>query len=292
VLAFVIPITLSDLASRSFRTFNIGVFAIYRTAVDVSIFNVALKLTGVVFFFSGSLMGAFRPRIAALLATGDTETLSAETRVFTRWILTFALFPYGLMILFPADVLGLLGPQFVPAAATLRILCVGLLVAQAAGPLMALLVMSGRSRQSVYFLASGGLCYTLLALKAVPAYGTEGAALSGLATILLFVPGLSIYIQRTLKIRLYGRRMLKPLFAAAVALSLGYVVSLVLPTISPEEGRHVVRIGRALTIVAVVAGSYLAMLVRLGIEPEEREILSNIRGPLSKIFRKVSKLLR
>jgi O-antigen/teichoic acid export membrane protein len=291
-LAFATPLALNDLATRSLRAFNIGVFAVYRTAAEVSIFNVALKLTGVAFFFSGSLMGAFRPRIAALLARDETETLSAETRVYTRWILTFALLPYGLMIAFPSDVLGVLGPQFLPAATTLRILCVALLIGQGAGPIMTLLVMSGRSRQSVYFLASAATIYTALALQVVPRYGTVGGAMCGLATILVIAPVVTTYVQRRLRIRLYGRRMLKPIFAIAVALAAGFAVSLLLPGVDPDQARHVVRIGRAAAIAVVVVVVYLAMLVRLGIEPEERAVLAHAVGPLSKIRRKLAKLVR
>jgi O-antigen/teichoic acid export membrane protein len=290
VLAFVIPITLNDLATRSFRTFNIAIFAVYRSAIDVSIFNVALKLTGVVFFFSGSLMSAFRPRISALLATGRNDLLSLEIRVFTRWILTFALLPFGLMIVFPADVLGLLGPQFLPAASTVRILCVGLLIAQAAGPLMTLLVMSGRSKQSVGFLALGAITYTTLSILTVPRYGTEGAAWSGLATIAFYAPIISVYVQRTLEIKLYGRRLVKPILAAIAAFSIGWLVSQALPSVAPD-GPQFVRIGRSAAIIAVVAGGYVALLVKLGIEPEERAILANLRNPFAKLKRKLKKLV-
>lgn len=290
-LAFVIPITLNDLATRSFRTFNIAIFAVYRTAFDVSIFSVALKLTGVAFLFSSALMGAFRPRISALLAQGRNDVLSAEARVYTRWILTFSLYFYGLMIAFPADMLGLLGPQFVPAASTLRILCVGLLIGQSAGPLMALLMMSGRSRQSVYFIAAGATCYTALAMQMIPWRGTEGAALSAVATIFVFAPVVSTYVQRTLQIRLYDRRMLKPLGAIATALALGFAVSLAVPAVSAEDGHHLLRIARAGAIGTVVGVAYLAILVRLGIEAEERELLGHAGGRFAKIARKI-KILR
>ncbi len=291
-LAFVIPITLNDLATRSFRTFNIVVFAVYRTPSDVSIFNVTLKLTGVAMFFSGSLMGAFRPRIAALIAQGRNDVLSTETRVYTRWILTFALLPYGLMITFPVDMLGLLGPQFVPAALTLRILCVGLLIGQGAGPLMALLVMSGRSRQSVYFLAGAASLYTLLALQMVPRYGTVGAAISGLTTILIVGPIVSTYVQRSLKIRIYGKRMWKPVAAAVVAFGVAYLFSLVLPSVQFEQASHIMRIARTVPIIGVVVLTYVAMLVKLGIEPEEKAVLEPVLAPLLKIRRKLRRLVR
>ncbi len=196
------------------------------------------------------------------------------------------------MIAFPADMLGLLGPQFVPAAATLRILCVGLLIGQGAGPIMTLLVMSGRSRQSVYFLASAATIYTLIALQAVPRFGTVGGALSGLATILLVAPVVTTYTQRALKIRLYGRRMLKPIGAILVALAAGFVVSLVLPSVAADQGRHVLRIGRAVSIAATVVGVYVGVLLKLGVEPEERAVLANASGPLSKLRKKLAKLVK
>ncbi len=291
-LAFIIPITLNDLATRSFRAFNVTVFAVYKTATEVSIFNVALKMTGVAFFFSGSLMGAFRPRIAALLAQGRNDLLSSEVRVYTRWILTFALLPYGLMIFFPSDVLGILGPQFVVAAAPLRILCVALLIGQGAGPLMTLLVMSGRSRQSVYFLVGAASCYTLLALFAIPRYGTVGAAVSGLVTILLVFPIVTTYVQRQLHIRLYGRRMIKPFVAAAAAFAIGTAAAFLLRLAMPVDGSHALAIVRAMPIILVVTTTYGAILWVLGIEPEERAILGPALAPLLKIRRKLSKLRR
>jgi O-antigen/teichoic acid export membrane protein len=289
-LAFILPITLNDLATRSFRAFNLTVFAYFRSTIDVSIFNVALKMTGVAFFFSGSLMGAFRPRIAALLAQGRNDLLSEETRVYTRWIFTFALLPYGLMIAFPSDMLGLLGPQFVAAAPTLRILCVALLIGQGAGPLMTLMVMSGRSRQSVAFLFSAAAIYTTLALKVVPRYGTIGAAVCGLATILVFFPIVTTYVQRSLKIRLYGRRMLKPAGAALVAFAVGLVVSVLLPSVDAEHAGHVARIARTLPIILVVVATYAGMLWKLGIEPEERAVLEPVFAPFTKIRRKLAKI--
>ena len=124
----------------------------------------------------------------------------------------------------------------------------------------------------------------------MPEYGTVGAAMCGLVTVLMLVPVMSIYVQRALKIRLYGRRMLKPVFAMAIALSVGLLVSRLLPDTSADEGRHLLQIVRTAVIAAVVVGGYVALLVRLGIEPEERAILEEAAGPLLKIRRKVRRM--
>jgi O-antigen/teichoic acid export membrane protein len=291
-LAFAVPVTINDLATRSFRTFNVAVFALYRTSVEVSLISIAFKLTSVVFFFSNALIGAFRPRISALLAQGKNDELSRETRIYNRWILTFAALPYGLMMAFPETLLGAIGPQFVQAAAPMRIFCVGLLLAQGAGPLMALLLMSGRSKQALYFLVAASATYTLTALQVVPRYGTVGAAVCAVIVIYLFVPTVSVYIQRAMRIRIYGRAMFKPLIAIVVAIGVASLVSLALPSTPIEEAGHVLRIGRALVLVVVTGAVYIAALVKLGVEAEERELLEFLIGPLMKITKKLRKIFR
>jgi O-antigen/teichoic acid export membrane protein len=276
--AFTVPVTLNDLASRSFRSFNTYLFALYRTSTEISLISIAFKLTGVVFFFSSSLTAAFRPRIARLLAQGNVVELEAETRAYCRWILTFALLPYGLLILFPEVMLRALGPQFVPAAGALRILCVGLLVVQAAGPLMALLIMSGRSKPPLYFVLAGASLYTGLALYAIPRFGMEGAATAAVTTILLVVPILSVYVQRSLGLRIYGRTMWKPLAGGVVAFGAGLAVAYVVPA---------VRVLDAAAIATTTAIVYLGMLVALGVEPAERDLLVQLLKRLKKIKRKL-----
>jgi hypothetical protein len=49
------------------------------------------------------------------------------------------------------------------------------------------------------------------------------------------------------------------------------------------------RFVRTVTIVAVVVGGYIALLVKLGIEPEEKAVLEQASGPLVKIRRKLRK---
>jgi O-antigen/teichoic acid export membrane protein len=290
-LAFVVPVTLNDLATRSFRMFNVVVFALYRTSTELSLISIAFKLTSVVFFFSNALIGAFRPRISALWAQGKTEELSAETRIYNRWILTFAVLPYGLMMAFPEQLLSAIGPQFVAAGVPMRILCFGLLLAQGAGPLMALLVMSGRSKQALYFVGGIATAYTMAALQVVPRYGMVGAAFCAVTCIYLLIPILSIYVQRSMKISIYGRAMLKPLAAIAVAIGVVFAIAWAAPAIPSESAGHLVRIGRAFALVCGTTLVYVAMLFKLGVEPEERALLAMLLNPLLKIRRKVRRVL-
>jgi O-antigen/teichoic acid export membrane protein len=279
-VAFAVPVTLNDLATRGFRSFNTYVFALFRSSAEISLFNIAFRLTAVVFFFSGSLTAAFRPRIARLLAQGNRDELARETRLYNRWILTFALLPYGLLIFFPEPILRVVGPQFTPAARAISIFCCGLLIGQAAGPLAALLTMSGRSKPAFYFVGLAASSYTILSLYAIPAYGMEGAAAAAALTITAFVPVVSAYVQRALGIRIYGPRVWKPLAAGAAALAAAYGVSLAVPA---------VRFLDAALICGAAAGVYTSLLVAFGVEQEERALLADLLKPLAKLKRRLSR---
>ncbi len=275
-LAFAFPVMVTDLFSRGLRSFNTFLFAVFRTAPEVGLFDIALKLAGVVFFFSSALVTAFRPRIAALLAEERLADLARETQAYTRWILSFAILPFGLLILFPEAILGAVGAEFLAAATGVRILSCGLLVAQSAGPLAALLLMSGRSRQVLYAVVGAASVYTAASCYAIPAYGIDGAATAATVTILLAVPTISIYVQRTVGIRTHGTAIWKPIVAAIVALPAAVGVSMVLPS------------GGMAALVAIAATAaviYLAILIALGIEAHDRALLSAVACVLQKKLR-------
>ena len=149
-----------------------------------------------------------------------------------------------------------------------------------------------RYRLSVYFLASAAILYTVIALQLVPRYGTVGAALSGVITICMYAPIVSTYVQRQLKIRMYDFKLLKPLAAIVLALTVAFGVSLALPAVGPDESRHLLRILRAALIGGSTLAVYLFALLKMGIEAEERELLRSAGGPLGKIRRKLAKLKR
>ena len=282
-LAFTIPVTLNDLATRSFRSLNIFFLAPFLSSTQLGVFSVALKLTSVVLFFSGSLTGAFRPRIARLMATGEHVELERETRAYNRWILTFALLPFGLLIMFPVPILNALGWQYVPVAGAMRYFAAGLLIAQSSGPLMALLLMSGRSKAPLAFFVLGGGTYTALSVWAVPRYGVEGVAMAALVAIVVFIPMLAAYVQRKVGIQMYSWTMWKPLAAGLAAFPVGYLVSRVVPEIRYVD---------AAAIVGATTAVYGAVLYLLGAEREERELLDHLLGRRSRLVKKLKKLLR
>jgi hypothetical protein len=119
-----------------------------------------------------------------------------------------------------------------------------------------------------------------------------GSAACAVAVILVFVPTVSVYVQRSLRIRIYGRVMLKPLIAVVVAIAVALLAEAALPSTPPDEAGALLRVTRAGVVTAVLAVAYLAVLVRLGFEAEERRLLEFLLGPLSKLKRKLRSVVR
>lgn len=280
-LAYIAPVMLNDLATRSFRSVNVFLLALFLTTEDIGVFSVALKITAIVFFFSGSLNAAFRPRIAELVAAGRLDRLSAELKATNRWVVTFALYFCGILIVFPDLILGAIGPQFLPVAHAVRILCVGLLVAQGAGALMAILQMSGHSRPALYLVVLASALYLMLALYLMPLYGVVGAATAATTTILLLIPSFAVFVQWRVGVSLYSWRLWKPIVAATAGFGVGYAVSRVVPAIRFVDTAIV------LTSVALVYGG---VLLALRIDPGDRALLSELLSPLKKIAKKLGRL--
>ncbi|HQR40440.1 MAG TPA: polysaccharide biosynthesis C-terminal domain-containing protein [Blastocatellia bacterium] len=188
-----------------------------------------------------------------------------------------AILPLGLLILIPAPILGVMSDAFAGAATAVRILSCGLLVAQAAGPLVALLLMSGRSRQVLGIIVGGASLYTLASLYAIPTYGIDGAAAAATGTVLLVVPVLSVHVQRTLGVRIYAWALWKPVAAAGIAYSAALLLSVACGTVGLGS---VVLVGSVATMV------YVGALVAFGAEHDDRAVLSMMRKAAQRLCRR------
>lgn len=275
-LSFAFPVMLTDLFSRGLRSLNTFLFAAFRTAPEVGIFDIAIKLCGVAFFFTSSLVTAFRPRIAGLIAQERLDDLSRETQAYTRWIFSFAILPLGFLIVFPDLVLELASPDFVYAATGVRILACGVLVAQSGGPLAALLLMSGRSKQVLYAMVSAASVYTIASIQTIPTYGIDGAAAAATGTVLLAVPIAAVYVRRTVGVSTHGPAIWKPILAAIVA----FAVAIAISTLIQAGPRFTV-----VVLAAVATCIYAGALLAFGVDPHDRELLGSIAGVLARKFR-------
>jgi O-antigen/teichoic acid export membrane protein len=200
---------------------------------------------------------------------GERERLRHNLALMTRWVVSVAAPMAVLAVVFRRVLLGLYGPDFTVAATAMVILTVSHLVNASMGLTPWLLMVSGRSR---LMLVDNLVCACLnvgVGLLLIPRYGLVGAALAVLVTIVVFQGMLAWQTWRKEHVHPFEMRLLRPLAAAALML-------IAMHFARPWLGHG------AWNIVLLVAGAgvYVAALFALGLAPEERGLLAELRARL------------
>lgn len=123
------------------------------------------------------------PEFSALFATRSLGRLRDLYRAATLWLAALAIPLIVTIAWFAALLLSVAGPSFKSGETALAILSAGIVLDNAAGPIVALLSMGGRSG-SVLVAASTSLAANIgLNLLLIPPYGIIGAAVAWAASI-------------------------------------------------------------------------------------------------------------
>src|SRR5690349_11380130 len=100
-------------------------------------------------FTAEAIQQAVAPRVSSLITLGQHDDAHAVITQATSWQAAITWPVYLVVIAFSSVLLGVFGPAYVQAQWALVLLSVGLLVAVVGGPSDAVILMSGRSRQSL-----------------------------------------------------------------------------------------------------------------------------------------------
>lgn len=227
------PLAARDLRRRfwSFalpRSFA-GIFALTITWIDALLLgaldgprSVGIYSAAVRWLLVGNMAGnavtiAFGPQISAVIATRATEEARELFQTATAWLVLLAAPCYLAAMVFAPFLLSAFGAGFGAGAGVVAITGAGFLLAAATGPVDMLLLMTGRSRQS---LVNSGVALAVNVaanLALIPFLGIEGAALAW-AISLTVANGLPlVQIWRGVGIHPYGPRTARALVLAAAA---------------------------------------------------------------------------
>lgn len=227
------PLAARDLRRRfwSFalpRSFA-GIFALTITWIDALLLgaldgprSVGIYTAATRWLLVGNMAGnavtiAFGPQIAAVMATKATGEARELFQTATAWLVLLAAPCYLAAMIFAPFLLSAFGAGFGAGAGVVAITGAGFLLAAATGPVDMLLLMTGRSRQS---LVNSGVALAVNVaanLALIPILGIEGAALAW-AISLTVANGLPLLqIWRSVGIHPYGPRTARALALAAAA---------------------------------------------------------------------------
>ncbi len=145
---------------------------------DVGIFNVAVQLSMLTSFVLISVNSIAAPKFSALFVQRDMAGLGRLARNSAKLMTALAIPVLIVFIVFPAWVMRLIGPQFVPGAMVLTILAAGQFVNVVTGSVGYLLIMSENERLIRNTVILTAVVSLILNFILIPVYGIIGAAVA------------------------------------------------------------------------------------------------------------------
>lgn len=205
----------SEVAVNWLDTVLVGII-VSTTAAGIYASGTRYLLPGI--FAAEALMQVTGPRISGLLTRGERAEASSLLKVVAGWQVSVMWPIYLVTALFPTPLLRLFGREVVDARGALIALSIAMLVTAPMGPVGSVILMSGRSRQSmtntlvlVALNLGGNLIF-------VPRHGITAAGVVWGVTILVAAALPGWQAHRSLGVSTVGR----PAFVA-VALAAGTI---------------------------------------------------------------------
>lgn len=158
--------------------YGLAVVAAREGVFDAGLYRVALQIASSLAIVSMGLFGVYAPKIGAAFAAEDPAAVGRLTRSATRLSLVLVLPAAAVLIVASDPILGLLGPQFVQARDTLRILAAGQALYAITGPSGLTLALAGHGRVNLTITTVSLLALLIAAPVAAGWGGIEAVAVT------------------------------------------------------------------------------------------------------------------
>jgi O-antigen/teichoic acid export membrane protein len=179
---------------------SIVMLGMQKSAEDVGIFSVALRIATFLTFFIAAIHTVIGPIMARLYANGEKQRLQDILTITVR-VSFLATALLGLLILFGSDfILSIFGQEFLAAKVALGILVFGNLADIATGSPALLLVMTGHEREVAIVYVIFAVINIILNGILISSYGYEGAALASVISVVVSRAILAAYSLNKLKL--------------------------------------------------------------------------------------------
>lgn len=164
-------------------TIMVGAFL---TEQDVGIYNIALKMSGLILLFWTSVNVVVTPKFSELYSQNKMDELREVVRYSTSVIFYCTLPLFLVLILFPGQILSVFGEEFIPGKYALMILCIGNLAGAWAGSEGYFMQMTDSQFAFQNITLASSLLSFILNLVLIPRYGIEGAAAATCISIIFW----------------------------------------------------------------------------------------------------------
>ncbi len=174
-------------------TIMIGIF---KTEVDVGVYNVALKLAMITGIVLGAVNSIVAPKLSETFNNDRMDEFRKLIKQSTRIIFFCTLPILIILFLFPEFLLSFFGAEFVIAKTTLLILLIGQIVNAMSGSVGFILQMTGKETVYQNILLLALVINISLNIILIPKFGIEGAAIASAFSLLFWNLSSVLYIYK------------------------------------------------------------------------------------------------
>jgi O-antigen/teichoic acid export membrane protein len=177
--------SLGNLVQVALIWFDIVLVGAVASARDAGIYAAASRYLVAGTLVNTAVINVLSPELSAAFARGQISEATELYRRSTRWLMAITLPVYLLMAVFAPVLMSIFGAGFRSGAHALEILALAMSVSMATGPIMAVLLMGGRSIWNMTDLTAALAVNIGGNILLVPHYGITGAGIAYAASILL-----------------------------------------------------------------------------------------------------------
>lgn len=197
----------------------------FRTSVDVGLYNAAIPLAQLISFPLTAMLLIYMPVASGLYAHDLIPEMRRNFSILTKWLCSATLPLFLMLFIFPELVLNLFfGVNYTPAASALRILSLGFIINNLAGPNGSSLVAMGHAKFLMWTTLLVAILNIGLNAVLIPSLGLKGAAIASVAAIFLLNLVQCWKLYSLTRIQPLSKNLIKP---ALVSLALIFTIHFV-----------------------------------------------------------------
>ena len=267
LLRFSLPVVMIGFSQLLLSQTDRIMIGYYMAGKDVGVYSAASTIAVQMAMLLNAFIAILSPVMAELQHEGKVYELEELLGRVTRWVLLVTVPIFLVLLFFPAQVMGIYGSAYEIGWSTLVIISFTCLFGVAFGPLGYLLVISGKQDLELINNVVMVTLNILLNIWLIPLYGIVGAAVATGSVFVLISLIRLVEVYWLMGLVPFSRKHLKPLGAALVAAGVGFFLK---RTLGSQ--------GWWLFGSAIVVLTYIASILVLRLEREDKEAISALRG--------------
>lgn len=215
LLLFSLPMLGSSIFALITSSADTLILGALKGSADVGLYSAARPLVDFIAAPLGIMGLIYMPVASGLYAQGSIPEMRRIFSVLTKWLVSATLPIFLILFLFPETVLSFLfGASYTSAAATLRILSLGLITGNVFGLAGYTLVVMGEVRFAMWAWLPAVFINVGLNFALIPPLGIEGAAIAYVAAMNVLYLICCWKVYRVAKAQPVSKNLLKPALAS------------------------------------------------------------------------------